>query len=198
MAENKKDKELSPLKSLIPGAVGGALSTTLTAPLDRVKDTMTQLSTSSIKSRAAAAEAKAKGEEFASHILKAEQAEAAGKNLWTTTKYVAKGGPKAFYKGLTGSLIKMPIAMGLTFAAGDYIKKQLQKTSMKKSEKTEKAKKILTGLGMAAGAGLLGAGVGYQRAMKKVAPIINEHVIDKAMERAMAAKGFERRYITKM
>jgi hypothetical protein len=111
----KVANKTSLVKSLIPGAIAGAVATTVTAPLDRVKDTMTQFSNQAAEARRQGNDAEAKHLEQTS-----KNVGSAAKNIYQTQ------GIKGFYKGTTGSLIKVPIAMGTTFAVADYLKHRMK------------------------------------------------------------------------
>jgi hypothetical protein len=102
-------------KSLLPGAAAGVVATLATAPLDRVKDTMTQFANQASVARNEGREAEAKKLEHDSKNLGS-----AAKSIYSTQ------GAKGFYKGMSGSLIKMPIGMGITYAVAEKLKGKLK------------------------------------------------------------------------
>jgi hypothetical protein len=112
MVKNKKDEKISPFKALLPGAVGGAAGTLATMPIDVSKDVMKQW-------------------RFSKHVTPAQRA--ASKNIISAARQVYKEkGLKGLFTGTTGSMMKIVPAMAITFAAGDIVRKKLEKRAMTK------------------------------------------------------------------
>lgn len=107
-------------KRLIPGAIGGAVGTMATMPLDVTKDLMKTW--------------KAKGTPAEKEM---------SKSFVRTFRHILKTqGPKGLFTGWGPSMGKIVPSMALTFAVGDAIKNRLEK----KAEDTtsDKVKKVLT------------------------------------------------------
>ena len=127
MAKNKKDGKTPIVNNLLPGAVGGAVGTITTMPIDTTKDTLKQFANEAAKLKQRVAANPRLANSLALQISHAEQT---SKNLTSAAKYIHHTqGLKGFFRGTTGSLIKIVPAMAITFATGDAVRQKLEKRS---------------------------------------------------------------------